>query len=640
MARLGRMTHDAPLQRARRAGADARPLRVTAARGAIVASAIAVAILSPAAGAAAADAAPTRNPLRTWANPVDIDYRYNFEQQVEGISYRTGADPVFVRHGDAYYLFLTLADGYWRSTDLLHWRFIRASRWPFEGVVAPAVISDGTRLIVMPSAMQPRAVLQSTRPETGQMEFLTRLMPRLPTAVWPGHDIAGVPEGMVPPGPWDPALFADDDGRWYLYWGSSNAYPLYGIQVDPKTLAYIGTPTALFKLDPKHHGWERFGQDHADEKTLPFMEGAWMTKHDGRYYLQYGAPGTEYNVYANGTWVGDSPLGPFAYAPYNPVAYRPGGFVTGAGHGSTFQDAHGNWWNSGTPWIGHNWAFERRVGLWPASFYDDGQMRVSTRFGDFPHWMPDARVDDPETLFTGWMLLSYRKRAVASSTLGSFDPARAADENPRTFWVAARNEAGQTLTLDLGGPRTVRAVQVNFADYDSGRFADADDIYTEFRLEHSRDGRRWEPLATVGTQADRRDRPNAYVPLPAPVRTRLVRYVHGHVGAAHLAISDLRVFGNADGAPPRAPAAPVATRGADRRNATIAWRAQHGATGYNVRWGLRADRLTLAWQVFADDPRGTTLTLRALNAGQRYVMAVEAFDENGVSPPSAPVPLP
>jgi len=30
---------------------------------------------------------------RTYANPIDIDYRYNFEQKNQGISYRSGADP-------------------------------------------------------------------------------------------------------------------------------------------------------------------------------------------------------------------------------------------------------------------------------------------------------------------------------------------------------------------------------------------------------------------------------------------------------------------------------------------------------------------------------------------------------------------
>jgi hypothetical protein len=58
------------------------------------------------AGASAADSS-----RRTYANPVDVDYRYNFEQINERISYRTGADPVIVRHQDAYYLFMTLADG-------------------------------------------------------------------------------------------------------------------------------------------------------------------------------------------------------------------------------------------------------------------------------------------------------------------------------------------------------------------------------------------------------------------------------------------------------------------------------------------------------------------------------------------------
>jgi xylan 1,4-beta-xylosidase len=260
-------------------------------------------------------------------------------------------------------------------------------------------------------------------------------------------------------------------------------------------------------------------------------------------------------------------------------------------------------------------------------------MSVSARFGDFPHWMPEGKVSDPESLFTGWMLLSYRKKATASSTNGEFAAARVTDENPRTFWVAGANKPGETLTLDLGAEKTVRAVQVNYADYQSGRFADAPDIYTSFQLQQSRDGKRWTSLAEVGDGPDRRDRPNAYLQLPEPVRTRYLRYVHGHVGAANLAISDLRVFGNADGAPPHAPTGVTVARDKDRRNATVSWKPVAGAVGYNVRWGLRADRLNLSYQVFAD--KGTTLELRALNVDPSYVVAVEAFNENGVSGLSA-----
>jgi hypothetical protein len=586
------------------------------------------------AGATAAESNPPGR--RTYINPIDIDYRYNFEQQKQGISYRTGADPAIVRHREAYYLFETLADGYWRSTDLVDWTFIKPTRWPFESVVAPAVWSDGARLYILPSRMQPGAILVSDDPASGRLDFLTRLMPDLPDMVapWQQDDIK---PGQLPPGPWDPALFRDDDGKWYLYWNSSNIFPLYGIELDPDhALAYRGSAKTLIALDPATHGWERFGRDHSGTMpdgtpVKPFVEGAWMTKVNGRYYLQYAAPGTEYNAYANGTYVSDKPLGPFTYAPYNPVAYKPGGFVEGAGHGSTFQDAYGNWWNTGTPWIGSNWTFERRIAMFPARFQADGQMEVSTRFGDFPHYVPDGKIDDPEALFTGWMLLSYRKAAQASSAIEGHGPEQVTDENPRTFWVAGKNAPGEALTVDLGAVKTLRAVQVNFADYKSGRFADAPDIYTKFRLQYSLDGHDWGPL--VATSEPRRDRPNAYFELPSPVRARFVRYVHGHVGAATLAISDLRVFGRADGAPPLSPPAVSAVRDCDPRDAEIGWRAVPGATGYNVRWGIRPDRLALAYQLFADragSPRAR-LTLRALNAGQTYFVAVEAFNESGVS---------
>jgi hypothetical protein len=586
-----------------------------------------------------AAAMPANAQQRTTINPVDVDYRYNFEQINNGVSYRTGADPAVVNHKGAYYLFQTLADGYWRSTDLIHWRFITPSMWPGGGIVAPAVWSDGDRLILMPSISftRPGSIYVSTAPETGKLDYLVRVMPELPGGVdKPPEEMK---PGEVPPGPWDPGLLKDDDGQWYLYWGSSNVFPIYGqkIAFEAGKLIYQTHAQPLFKLHPDEHGWERFGQDHSGllangQPTLPYIEGAWMTKHDGRYYLQYGAPGTEFNAYANGTYVSDKPLGPFSYEPYNPIAYKPGGFVHGAGHGSTFQDRYGNWWNTGTPWIGYNWTFERRIDLLPGKIYPDGQMAFSSRFADFPFYAPTSKIDDPDSLFTGWMLLSYRKPASASSTMGEFGAATVTDENPRTFWVAGANKAGETLTVDLGKVDTVRAVQVNFADYKSGRFADAPDIYTEFRLEASADGRDWHEVAR--TEPPRRDRPNAYLELAEPVKARFVRYVHGHVGAANLAISDLRIFGTANGRVPAMPERLSATRHADDRDATIRWAPVPGAVGYNIRFGIRPDRLTLTHQLWADElGNGATLhkELRSLNKGVPYWVAVEAFNETGVS---------
>jgi hypothetical protein len=224
--------------------------------------------------------------------------------------------------------------------------------------------------------------------------------------------------------------------------------------------------------------------------------------------------------------------------------------------------------------------------------------------------------------------------------MGDFGARTVTDENPQTFWVAAKNKPGETLTVDLGKVDTVRAVQVNFADYKSGRFADAPDIYTEFALEASRDGEQWQEVAR--TEPPRRDRPNAYFELAEPVKARFVRYVHGHVGAANLAISDLRVFGNADGPAPARPAAVAASRHQDERDATIRWGKVPGAIGYNIRFGIRPDRLTLTHQLWADElGAGATLTkeLRSLNTGVPYYAAIEAFNESGVSKLSKVVPV-
>ena len=121
---------------------------------------------------------PVHAEKRTYINPIDIDYRYNWEQTNNGVSYRTGADPAVVRHKGAYYLFQTLADGYWRSTNLIDWTFITPSRWPFGGIVAPAVASDGNRLIIWPSMSftRPGSILVTDAPETGKLDFLVRSM--------------------------------------------------------------------------------------------------------------------------------------------------------------------------------------------------------------------------------------------------------------------------------------------------------------------------------------------------------------------------------------------------------------------------------------------------------------------------------
>lgn len=563
-------------------------------------------------------AAAQRPDQRTYCNPMDIGYRYNFEQLNEKISYRSGADPVIVNHKvkdrpGEYYLFVTISGGWWHSKDMVNWEYIVPDKWPMEDMCAPAALSVRDTLFLFQSTFEQRPIFYSTEPEKGKLKFFNRWLPRLPKDI----------------GPWDPAIFHDPDtDRWFMYWGSSNVYPIFGAELDKKNQLSYKTPyQAMFWLDPYQHGWERFGPNHSDP-IKPFVEGAWMTKHKGKYFLQYGAPGTEFNVYANGTYVGDDPLGPFTYAPYNPISYKPGGFMTGTGHGNTFQDNFGNYWNTGTPWIAVNWNFERRIAMFPTGFDTDNQLFANTRFGDFPHYLPTKKWTNKDELFTGWMLLSYKKPATASSVMDTMVAAKVTDEFPRSFWVAKQNKPGEWLTIDLQAEHEVQAVQVNYTDYKSNIFDSDSTIYTQFKLYQSLDGKQWELIADL-TKEKKRDRACAYIELEKPVKTRFIKYEHVYTAAPNLAISDVRVFGKGFGKAPETPNNLTVIRQKDQRNASITWEKVNRAVGYNILWGIDKNKLYQTYQIWGDAPN--SLELRALNIGVGYYVAIEAFNENGVS---------
>ncbi|PAC28165.1 family 43 glycosylhydrolase [Flectobacillus sp. BAB-3569] len=557
-----------------------------------------------------------QNKQATYCNPIDIGYRYNFEQMNEGISYRSGADPVIVTHKNEYYLFVTISGGWWHSKDLVNWNYVVPDKWPMEDMCAPAAVSVRDTLYLFQSTFQQRPIFYSTEPEKGKLKFLNRWLPQLPKDI----------------GPWDPALFHDPDtDKWYMYWGSSNVYPIFGAELDKsRNLTYKDKTDykPLIFLDQYQHGWERFGPDHSD-MIKPFIEGAWMTKHNGKYYLQYAGPGTEYNVYGNGTYVGDNPLGPFTYASYNPISYRPGGYMTGAGHGNTFQDVYGNYWNTGTPWLAVNWPMERRISMFPAGFDKEGQMYSNTRFGDWPHYLPTGKWDNRDALFTGWMLLSYKKPVTVSSQQDTIHVAKnLTDEGRQSFWVAKQNKAGEWASIDLGRESEVRALQVNYIDYKNNVFDSDSSVYTLFKIWGSKDGKKWELLRDL-TKEPKRDRPCAYIELEKPYRGRFIKYEHVYVKAQNLAIGEIRVFGNGLGQAPTTPQKLVAKRQKDERNVDISWEKVPNAVGYNIRWGIEKDKLYQTYQVYADQP--TSLQIRALNLGQKYYYAIEAFNENGVS---------
>lgn len=541
--------------------------------------------------------------MNTYCNPLNLDYTYMIYNAHNDISYRSGADPAVVTFRGEYYMFVTRSLGYWHSTDLTNWDFITPEKWYFEGSNAPAAQNyKDSVLYVTGNPSGSMSVLYTDNPKKGDWKAVPAIL----------NDLQ------------DPDLFIDDDGKTYMYWGSSNTFPIRAKELDRNRRFRPAEKTwELFNLDAKKHGWERFGENHSDTVLAGYIEGPWMTKHNNRYYLQYAAPGTEFNVYGDGAYISDSPLGPFKYMPNNPFSYKPGGFMNGAGHGSTVEGPEGQYWHFGSMALSVNVNWERRISMYPTFFDKDGLMYANTAFGDYPHFAPTMAGKKGE--FAGWMLLSFKKPVTSSGYIGKYSAENVNDENVKTFWLAEKNNDQQWIQIDLLNPARVYAVQVNYHDYKSDLYGRVPGLMHRYTIEGSIDGKSWKIL--VDRKNSFKDVPNDYVELGTPARVRYIRYKNIHVPTPNLAISGLRVFGIGEGKKPEMVGNFRVNRHKDRRDAMISWSPQKKSQGYNVLWGIAPDKLYNSWMVYGENQ----LELKSLSTDQVYYFSVEAFNENGIS---------
>lgn len=540
--------------------------------------------------------------MHTYCNPINIDYTYMIYNANNNISYRSGADPAVVKFRGEYYMFVTRSLGYWHSADLIHWDFITPEKWYFQGSNAPAAANyKDSVLYVAGDPSGNMSVLYTDNPQKGDWKATPSILTNLQ----------------------DPDLFIDNNGKAYMFWGSSNKFPIRVEKLDKNQRFKPETKHELFNLNEDKHGWERFGENNTDTTTRGYIEGPWMTKYKGKYYLQYAAPGTEFNVYGDGVYMSDDPLGPYHYAPNNPVSFKPGGFINGAGHGSTVIGPEGHYWHFTTMSVGVNIGWERRIGMFPTYFDKDGLMYCNTSFGDYPHYAPNVAGKMGE--FTGWMLLSYNKPVKASSHIGNYTANNLVDENIKTFWVADKNDSLQWIEIDLVNPATVYAIQVNYNDYHSDLYGKIPGLYYRYVIEGSSDRKTWHIL--VDRSHSYKDTPDDYVELSSPPMVRYIRYKNIYTPTSHLSISDIRVFGKGSGNPPGIAKNVSIKRYKDRRDALVTWNHEPKCQGYNVLWGIAPDKLYSSWMVYSKD----SLVLRCLNTAESYYFSIEAFNENGVS---------
>jgi len=556
-------------------------------------------------------AIPASAQQTTYCNPVNIDYGYtpipNFS---EWGKHRATADPVIVNYKGDYFLFSTNQWGYWWSSNLVNWNFIsrkflRPWNEGYDELCAPAVGIVGDTMLVFGSTYTGEfTVWMSTNPKTDDWKPL-------------------VDKFAI--GGWDPAFFTDDNGRFYMYNGSSNQFPLYGVELDRKTMQPLATRKEMYILEPWRYGWQRFGENYDDTFLDPFIEGSWMTKNNGKYYLQYGAPGTEFSGYADGVVVGDSPLGPFTPQSM-PLSYKPGGFARGAGHGATFQDKWNNYWHVSTISISVKNNFERRIGIWPTGFDKDSVMYCNTAFGDYPTYLPNGKEDHVQSNFTGWMLLNYNKPVTVSSTYGSYNANNAIDESIKTYWCAATADANEWIQSDLGDISTVRAIQINYADQDAVFLGKLLGVFHQYKILESTDGKKWNIL--VDKSANKTDVPHDYVELSKPVQTRYLRMVNIHMPTGKFAISGFRVFGLGSGEKPKAVHEfQIFRTKKDKRSAWLKWSPVDNAYAYNIYMGTDPGKLYNSIMVY----NANEYWLKTMDLEKPYYFTIEAINENGVS---------
>lgn len=566
----------------------------------------------------------------TFCNPMNLDYGWGCFQKREKKA-RTAADPVIVLFKDKYYLFTTMDIGGYRvSDDLITWKDvyfnpeIHASALDIDHYVAPAVAADDNYVYFInftrDRSKKKVDVIRSADPEKGKWEK------------------CGEVRRMA-----DPCLFIDD-GRFYFYYGLGAEQSTTFFEVNPETFEEIeGTKKVLreYITDVKectsgYHFGRRELYDEIDASAwmgkfekIPCPEGAWIVKNNDKYYLQYATPGTICNWYCDIVMESDSANGGFVEQPYNPVSLKVGGFIGGAGHSCVFKDKYGNWWQATSMWIGNHDEFERRIGLFPVSFDAKGRMRTHTVLGDYPMLLPQKKFEPQDISAFGWMLQSFNKACMASSSLPGFEPEKAADENVRTWWSAESGNAGEHFVMNFGKKVQINSVQINFAEQDINPEAPKETDYHAYKLYTSNDGHTWKLLADKS--GNKTAVPHEYLELSGPVEASYMKVENVHTPKeGKFALLDLRVFGSGySDKPGQVKELSVERNQEDERYASLAWNKVSGADGYLVRFGYQPDFLNQCIQVKGNET--TELLLHILTKGVKYYYRVDTYNDSGIT---------
>ncbi len=373
------------------------------------------------------------------------------------------ADPTVKKFGDTYYIFAT-TDGngggfgpsqVWTSKDFVNWT-LQDMNWPTthhywapDATLGP----DGKYYLYY---CQPVEIFGASS--------ATPVGPWTPLLA-PGKPI--VPNFLVPNViTLDGQTFKDDDGKYYMYWGTWGIYPNHGCGV------------GLLNADMK--SFAKLAQiPNTDAKD--FFEAPFVFKRKGIYYLTYSSGYCEDGTYRVQYATATNPMGPFKYAAENPIlATSSDGTVHGPGHQSVLQQGedfyliyhrHNNPHNDG--------GYHRQVAADKIIFDEKGSILklvpTHTGIGYL------AKNVNPH------QNLAFGKTVAASSIYDEdFKAGYAVDDNNGTLWKPKNNIGPSWLQIDLGKAVNVRSIHTQF-EYATW--------YYQYKIEYSLDGKTWKLYA-------------------------------------------------------------------------------------------------------------------------------------------------
>lgn len=445
-------------------------------------------------------------------------------------------DVTVLRDNGKYYMFCT-GGGAWVSEDMVNWDFHAVQHVP----VAPDVVKYNGRYYMSGNDSPLYVADNPLGPYEIQGEW---------------KNTGSVEEGWN--GAFDTHIFIDDDNKPYLFWPGRGISGIYGVELDPDDLSrFKSKPVHLFSFNPGHK-WECYGEMN-EYPGVAWIEGPWVIKRNGTYYIEYSASGTQWKTYAEGYYTSKNPLGPYEYAPNNPLLRKTEGLVTGTAHGSIVQGPDDEWWQFYTIVLS-NPPGGRRIGMDRVVFDDNGYMSVEVT--DSPQKAPASARECKSVPVTINKIKAMNALSKVSSEQPGFYGAYAVDNYSGTVWKPSEDDRTPSIMVELSPATRFDVVQLFTVDgmrvlFGGGRGFGRSftaPVY-QYKLEVSQDG---ETFTTVVDRTENKLAKDTVFDEFEPVECRFVKLtVTGWPDNTPLSIIDFTVFGYPSKALPAAVATPV-----------------------------------------------------------------------------------